>query len=94
MISINSIIIRCVIREICQLVCYRWGLIPSWSGDPSIAERLINARAETVDKKPSFKDAFKKRRCLIVAESRSLALINGHSTKSLFLRQSGEDISG
>ncbi|MFZ2399877.1 MAG: SOS response-associated peptidase [Smithella sp.] len=55
-------------REICQLVCYRWGFIPSWSRDPSIAERLINARAETVDKKPSFKDAFKKRRCLIVAD--------------------------
>ena len=51
-----------------QLVCYRWGLIPSWSRDPSIAGKLINARAETVDKKPSFKDAFKKRRCLIVAD--------------------------
>ena len=51
-----------------QLVCYRWGLIPSWSKDPSIANNLINARAETVDKKPSFKDAFKKRRCLIVAD--------------------------
>jgi putative SOS response-associated peptidase YedK len=51
-----------------QLVCCRWGLIPSWSRDPSIAEKLINARAETVDKKPSFKDAFKKRRCLIVAD--------------------------
>jgi putative SOS response-associated peptidase YedK len=43
-------------------------LIPSWSKDPSIANKLINARAETVDKKPSFRDAFKKRRCLIVAD--------------------------
>jgi putative SOS response-associated peptidase YedK len=43
-------------------------MIPSWSKDPSIANKLINARAETVDKKPSFKDAFKKRRCLIVAD--------------------------
>jgi putative SOS response-associated peptidase YedK len=51
-----------------RLVCFRWGLIPSWSKGPSIAEGLINARAETVDKKPSFKDAFKKRRCLIVAD--------------------------
>ena len=51
-----------------QLVCFRWGLIPSWSKDPSIANKLINARAETVDKKPSFRDAFKKRRCLIVAD--------------------------
>jgi putative SOS response-associated peptidase YedK len=51
-----------------QLVYFRWGLIPSWSKDPSIANTLINARAETVDKKPSFRDAFKKRRCLIVAD--------------------------
>lgn len=51
-----------------QLVCFKWGLIPSWSKDPSIANRLINARAETLDKKPSFRDAFKKRRCLIVAD--------------------------
>lgn len=50
------------------LVCFRWGLIPSWSKDPSMANKLINARAETVDKKPSFRDAFKKRRCLIVAD--------------------------
>jgi len=51
-----------------QLVCFRWGLIPSWSKDPLIAGKLINARAETVDEKPSFRDAFKKRRCLIVAD--------------------------
>jgi putative SOS response-associated peptidase YedK len=51
-----------------HLVCFRWGLIPSWSKDPSIANKLINARAETVEKKPSFKDAFKKRRCLVVAD--------------------------
>ena len=51
-----------------KLVSYSWGLIPSWSKDPSVANKLINARAETVDKKPSFRDAFKKRRCLIVAD--------------------------
>jgi putative SOS response-associated peptidase YedK len=51
-----------------QLVCFRWGLIPSWSKDPAIANNLINARAETVDQKPSFKDAFKRRRCLLVAD--------------------------
>jgi putative SOS response-associated peptidase YedK len=51
-----------------QLVSYSWGLIPSWSKDPSIGSKLINARAETVDKKPSFKNAFKNKRCLIVAD--------------------------
>ncbi len=50
------------------LVSFIWGLIPSWAKDPSIGNRLINARAETVHIKPSFKNAFKKRRCLIVAD--------------------------
>ncbi|XPM59709.1 MAG: SOS response-associated peptidase [Leptolyngbya sp. IPPAS B-1204] len=45
-----------------------WGLIPSWSKDPTIGARMINARAETVTEKPSFRTAFKRRRCLIVAD--------------------------
>ena len=42
-----------------------WGLIPSWSKDPSIGARMINARSETVSEKPSFRAAFKRRRCLV-----------------------------
>ena len=45
-----------------------WGLIPSWAKDPSIGSRMINARAETVAEKPSFRSAFRRRRCLIVAD--------------------------
>lgn len=45
-----------------------WGLIPSWSKDPTLGSRLINARAETVAEKPSFRAAFKRRRCLVVAD--------------------------
>ncbi len=48
-----------------RLVNYRWGLIPSWAKDPSIGNRMFNARAETVAEKPSFAKAFQKRRCLI-----------------------------
>jgi putative SOS response-associated peptidase YedK len=45
----------------------RWGLIPSWAKDGSMASKLINARGETVSEKPSFRAAFKARRCIIPA---------------------------
>ncbi|NTV46801.1 MAG: SOS response-associated peptidase [Chlorobiales bacterium] len=51
-----------------RLVNYRWGLIPSWAKDPSIGNRMFNARAETVAEKPSFARAFQKLRCLIPAD--------------------------
>ena len=51
-----------------MMVTYLWGLIPSWAKDPSIGANLFNARAETVAEKPSFKNAFLHRRCLIPAD--------------------------
>jgi putative SOS response-associated peptidase YedK len=45
-----------------------WGLIPSWAKDPSIGSRMINARAETLQEKPSFRTALRRRRCLIPAD--------------------------
>lgn len=50
-----------------QLEWMQWGLIPSWAKDPKIGNKLINARGETVSEKPSFRAAFKRRRCLIPA---------------------------
>jgi putative SOS response-associated peptidase YedK len=50
------------------LALARWGLIPSWSKDAKSAAKLINARSETLAEKPSFRTAFKKRRCLILAD--------------------------
>ncbi len=47
----------------------RWGLIPRWAKDAKIGYKMINARAETVAEKPSFRNAFKNRRCLIAADS-------------------------
>ncbi len=51
-----------------QLRVLRWGLVPSWAKDPAIGSRLINARAETVAEKPSFRRAFARRRCLLPAD--------------------------
>jgi putative SOS response-associated peptidase YedK len=46
----------------------RWGLIPSWAKDTKIAAKLINARAESIAEKPSFRSAFRRRRCLVPAD--------------------------
>ncbi|MCJ7500346.1 SOS response-associated peptidase [bacterium] len=51
-----------------RLITCRWGLIPPWSKDASIGSRMINARAETLAEKPSFKGPLKKHRCLVVAD--------------------------
>lgn len=46
----------------------QWGLIPFWAKDPAIGSRMINARSETLAEKPAFRAAFKKRRCLVLAD--------------------------
>ena len=51
-----------------ELTMLRWGLVPFWAKDPSIGNRMINARAETVAEKPSFRAAYRKRRCLVLAD--------------------------
>jgi len=51
-----------------ELSLIRWGLIPSWVRDASVAARMINARAETAAAKPAFRDALKSRRCLVPAD--------------------------
>ena len=51
-----------------QLMTCQWGFIPSWAKDPAIGHKMINARAETIASKPAFRSAYKKQRCLIVAD--------------------------
>ena len=46
----------------------RWGLIPWWAKSASIGSRMINARAETVTRKPAFRDSLRRRRCLVLAD--------------------------
>lgn len=47
---------------------FRWGLIPAWAKNPAMGYKMFNARAETIDEKPSFRAAFQRRRCLIPAD--------------------------
>ena len=47
----------------------RWGLVPSWAKDIAIGSKMINARAETLDEKPSFRTLLRRRRCLVLADS-------------------------
>lgn len=51
-----------------ELTMLRWGLVPFWAKDPSIGNRMINARAETVAEKPAYRAAYRKRRCLVLAD--------------------------
>ena len=51
-----------------EMKFFKWGLIPSWAKDTAMGARLINARSETVEEKPAFREAFKKRRCIIPAD--------------------------
>ncbi len=52
-----------------ELTALRWGLVPSWAKDPSVGSKMINARAESIATKPSFRSAFAKRRCLIPVDA-------------------------
>jgi putative SOS response-associated peptidase YedK len=51
-----------------RIEMFQWGLVPSWAKDPTIGNRMINARAETLAEKPSFKRLLGKRRCLVLAD--------------------------
>ena len=63
-----SLVVRETAEGRRELVPLRWGLVPSWAKEPSIGHRMINARAETVAEKPSFRTAFKRRRCIVPAD--------------------------
>src|SRR5262245_53943253 len=51
-----------------RLAVMRWGLVPSRATDPAVASKLINARAETLTVRAAFKEAFRRRRCLVVGD--------------------------
>lgn len=73
-----------------ELVFLRWGLIPPWADDPSIGNRLINARAETAGQKPAFRQAFARRRCLIPADGFYEWQGQGRSKRPYLIRLRGD----
>lgn len=74
-----------------ELSMMRWGLVPSWSKDPKAGPPLINARADTVATKPSFRSAFKSRRCLIPADGFLEWQKTGEKTKQPFYIRLAKD---
>ncbi len=68
-----------------KLVMLRWGLIPSWAKDPKIGSQCINAKAETVAEKPSFRVAFRKRRCLVIVTGFYEWQVQGRSKQPMWI---------
>lgn len=66
--SQNTAIIRNTSQGGRELALAHFGLVPHWADDPKVAHKMINARGETVDRLPSFRDAYRKRRCLVPAD--------------------------
>jgi putative SOS response-associated peptidase YedK len=75
-----------VIRSNQEVALLRWGLVPSWAKDRNIGARLINARGETVAEKPAFRRAFRKRRCLVMADGYYEWRKVGREKRPLYIR--------
>lgn len=71
---------------------HTWGLLPSWAKDPALANKLINARSETVHEKPSFRAAFKRRRCLIPADGFFEWKRDGKTKTPMFIHMKGRPV--
>jgi len=69
----------------------RWGLVPSWARDPSVGHRMINARAETVAEKPSFRQALQRRRCLVLADGFFEWRRDGATKTPMYIRLNGHE---
>jgi len=73
---------------------YRWGLIPGWARDPTIGNRLVNARGETVAEKPAFRTAFKHWRCLVPASGFYEWKTEGKRKVAYYIRPKGDELFG
>lgn len=75
-----------------ELTFFQWGLVPSWAKDPQMGSRLINARSETAAEKPSFRAAFKRRRCLIPADGFYEWQKQNGNKQPVFIHPADEDL--
>ena len=73
-----------------QPTMLRWGLVPPWSPDTKIGSRMINARGETVSEKPAFREAFKRRRCLVIADGYYEWKTSGKVKQPFYIHMSDE----
>jgi putative SOS response-associated peptidase YedK len=73
-----------------ELIMARWGLVPYWADDLKIGNRLINARAETVERTPAFREAYQRRRCLVPADGFYEWRKQGRQRQPLLIRRSDE----
>lgn len=71
---------------------FQWGLIPSWAKDPKIGYKMINARGESAHEKPSFRSAFKRRRCLIPANGFYEWAKVGKSKAPMYVHLKGQEL--
>jgi putative SOS response-associated peptidase YedK len=67
----------------------RWGLVPSWAEDPAVGQRLVNARSDSVADKPSYKESFYNRRCVILADGYYEWTGKGKSRVPMFFHLAG-----
>lgn len=79
-------------RDPGQLSFMKWGLAPSWAKDPKIGYRMINARSETAAEKPSFRRAFKRRRCLIPADGYFEWAKQGKKKRPMYITHAERDL--
>lgn len=75
-----------------ELVDARWGLIPSWANDEKIGYKMINARSETIREKPSFRAAFKRRRCLVPADGFYEWMKDGSAKRPHFIHRKDDHV--
>ncbi len=77
-----------------EVTHFAWGLVPSWASDPTIGNRLINVRAETAAEKPAFRNAFRRRRCIIPASGFYEWAKQGAVKQPYFFRPRKEPLMG